>query len=75
MGNRCKRGYNVEVLRSNAGYYIGTLDEEGFPNCRLSEEYYKTSEKAEKALENRMFTERESEEIMFCNGTTRYCVI
>lgn len=38
----CVKGYNLEILRSNAGYYIGTLDEENMPNCRMTEGYAKT---------------------------------
>ena len=33
---KCRKGYYVEVLRSPAGLYIGTKDEEGLPNCRIS---------------------------------------
>ncbi len=76
MKNKCKQGLEVQVLHSAAGYYIGTVDEEdGFPNCRLSVEYYKTRELAQSALDNRTFIERESEEIMFCNGSFRKCLI
>ena len=40
----------LEVLPSAAGYYIGTLDEEGMPYSRESEEYWKTRGAAEAAL-------------------------
>jgi hypothetical protein len=33
---KCKKGYVVEILKTPAGYYIGTKDEEGLPNCRIS---------------------------------------
>lgn len=32
----CKKGYDVRVLSSRAGWYVGTLDEEGMPKCRIS---------------------------------------
>lgn len=34
---KCAAGLEVKVLKSNAGYYIGTLTKEGYPNCRLSD--------------------------------------
>lgn len=45
----CKCGLKVEVLRSAAGWYIGTRTEEGFPNCRMTD-YFATKELAEKVL-------------------------
>jgi hypothetical protein len=39
----------VVVLQSNAGYYLGTMDDEGEQISRESE-YFKTQEPAEKAL-------------------------
>lgn len=39
----------VLILHSAAGYYIGTLTEEGFPNDRFSG-YYPTKELAEADL-------------------------
>ena len=66
---KCIKGFEVKVLRSAAGYYIGTLDEEGFPYCRVSKEYYSTQEDAEKALADKSFTERtHCVEVEFCNG-------
>lgn len=32
---KCKHGFEVTVLRSEAGYYIGTL-EDGAPSCRIT---------------------------------------
>jgi hypothetical protein len=40
----------LEVLPSAAGYYLGTLDHDGMPYSRESEEYWKTREEAEAAL-------------------------
>ncbi|HGO9469077.1 TPA: hypothetical protein RG919_005470 [Pseudomonas aeruginosa] len=39
----------LQVLMSNAGFYIGTLDEEG-PASRESVEYYPSRELAQQAL-------------------------
>lgn len=43
IGATCARGYSMEVLSSNAGYYVGTTDDIGLPNCRVSE-YFKSQE-------------------------------
>lgn len=45
------------VLRSGAGFYIGTIDDEG-PVSRESEEYYSSEDKADKALMEGSFTQR-----------------
>jgi hypothetical protein len=48
----CGKAMEIRVLRSAAGYYIGTRCEEcGCPNSRESG-YYKTSEAAAKDLKN-----------------------
>ncbi|WP_018608174.1 hypothetical protein [Uliginosibacterium gangwonense] len=47
----------VRVMESNAGFYIGTSDEEG-PYSRESSEYWKTRKAAEDALTNRNWTQR-----------------
>lgn len=44
---KCKKGYEVRKLKSPAGWYIGTLDEEGYPNCRISTCYAKDEESAQ----------------------------
>lgn len=46
----CKKILPLSVLKSNAGYYIGTLDEDGMPCSRESNEYYRTEEDAQKAF-------------------------
>ncbi|HBN8580769.1 hypothetical protein [Pseudomonas aeruginosa] len=43
----------LQVLMSNAGFYIGTLDEEG-PASRESVEYYPSRGLAQQALDNGM---------------------
>lgn len=65
---KCKKGYELKVLSGNlAGYYIGTVDEEG-PYYRLSEEYYKSRDIAQQALDTRAFTVRNAMEVAFCSG-------
>ena len=64
----CRKGYELKVLiGSMAGYYIGTEDAEG-PYCRLSEEYYKSRQLAQQALDTRAFTVRNAVEVVFCNA-------
>lgn len=48
----------LQVLRSGAGYYIGTQNEEG-PVSRESVEYYATHSQAERALEQGTWSQRE----------------
>ena len=44
--------FDIEVLMSGAGYYIGMLDpEDGAPYCRLSTAYWATHEEAQRALD------------------------
>ena len=42
--------YLIEVLRSAAGYYIGQVDEDGFPFSRLSASYFATRGAANDAM-------------------------
>ena len=51
--------YPLKVLRSAAGYYIGTQDETGMPVSRESREYYPTYDDADQALQNRTWTQRQ----------------
>lgn len=39
---KCRRGYEIMPLKSAAGYYLGTVDGKGFPNCRISRSYAET---------------------------------
>lgn len=64
VGRKCRKGYIVQVIRSCAGYYLGTIDEDGFPNCRCSSGYAKTAKLAEEILS----CDRVSEETLYCNG-------
>lgn len=47
----------VTVLKSAAGFYLGTADEEG-PCSRESLEYFQTRERAEQALATGQWTQR-----------------
>jgi hypothetical protein len=63
----CINGYKLEVLSSAAGYYIGTLEDNRIPMCRISAGYYKSYEEVQEALEENTFTRRNSVEIAFCS--------
>lgn len=67
---KCVKGLVVEPQRSAAGYYMGTVDEEGFPNCRISNGYAKTREGAAKLLLDR----QNADENRFCSGGCGCCV-
>lgn len=64
---KCIKGYEVGPQRSAAGYYMGTVDEDGLPNCRISTEYAKTAEQAKELPLNR----QNCDENRFCNGCGR----
>lgn len=59
----CRKGYEIKALKSGAGYYLGTVDEDGLPYCRISIEYAKTEEEAKKLLCDRTY----AMEVQFCN--------
>lgn len=48
----------LQVLQSGRGYYIGTMNDEG-PISRESEEYFRTHDKALKALQDDAWTQRQ----------------
>jgi hypothetical protein len=50
----------IRVLQSNAGYYIGTADDDSGPVSRESLEYFRTKEMAEDALKTRCWTQRQT---------------
>lgn len=50
--------FPLQVCKSAAGHYIGTLSEDGEPYTRESKEYWKSPEKAETALRTRSWTQR-----------------
>lgn len=65
MNLMCKKGYPVKPCKSAAGWYMGTTDDEGYPNCRISTGYAATPELAEKLPCDRQTNCMENE---FCNG-------
>lgn len=67
---KCVKNLEVKPLKSAAGWYMGTVTEEGMPNCRITTMYYNTPEEAEKSL----FADyRYCSENSFCSGG-RVCV-
>jgi hypothetical protein len=48
----------LEVLKSAAGFYIGTFDPKEGPFSRESEEYFPSEEAAREALVNGAWTQR-----------------
>ena len=59
----CRRGYEIKPMKSAAGWYLGTRDKDGFPNCRLSD-YARTEEEAYELPLIRQFAEENS----YCNS-------
>lgn len=58
----CRRGYEIKPMVSAAGWYLGTRDKDGFPNCRVSG-YAKTKEECYELP----FTREFAEENAYCN--------
>ncbi|MEM9030486.1 MAG: hypothetical protein AAGC70_19170 [Pseudomonadota bacterium] len=48
----------LQILKSAAGYYIGTLDEDGLPFTRESACYWDTRNAAETALQRGVFPQK-----------------
>jgi len=55
----CNKRLEICVLKSNAGYYIGTADEDG-PCSRESVEYWRKHDQAASALETGDWTQKEA---------------
>lgn len=53
----CKTELPLSILKSNAGYYIGTHSEDG-PVSRESMEYWRSKAAAEQALEKGEWTQK-----------------
>ena len=62
---KCIKGYEIQACRSACGWYMGTLDEDGCPNCRISTQYANTAEDAERLVLDRQVDCIENE---WCNG-------
>lgn len=54
----CNRELPLQVMKTNAGYYIGTCSDEG-PCSRESAEYWRHHSDAQEALDNGTFTQRD----------------
>lgn len=54
----CGMRLPLQILQSNAGFYIGTASEDLGPVSRESDEYWPTHEDAQKALDARSWTQR-----------------
>lgn len=50
--------YPLRICQSGAGYYIGRVDEDGFPYSRESVEYFETLEQVSTAFEMGSWTQR-----------------
>lgn len=61
---KCRKGFEIKPCKSAAGWYMGTLDEMGRPNCRLSTRYAATAEEAAKLPLDRDY----AMEVDFCNN-------
>lgn len=59
---KCRCGYEIKAYKSPAGWYLGTHDNEGYPQCRISG-YAKTEEDAYNLPLIREF----ADENAFCN--------
>jgi len=55
----CGNRRPVEIMRSAAGFYIGTTTDEGLPLSRESVEYWEDEDQALTALEKGAWTQRE----------------
>ena len=61
---KCIKGYEIEPMKSAAGWYMGTRTEDGCPNCRVTSKYYRT---ADEAIDNMKKDYRYAEENNFCS--------
>lgn len=52
------KAFPLEVCKSAAGFYIGTLNEEGEPFTRESREYWPKRELAETAFSKGLWTQK-----------------
>ena len=61
---KCVNGYEIQPMKSAAGWYMGTRTKEGYPNCRMTDKYYLT---ADEAMDNMKTDYRYCEENNFCS--------
>lgn len=60
---KCKKGLEIKCYKSAAGYYLGTYEIDGCPNCRISG-YFKEPVEPRVHLLNRI----DAMENQFCHG-------
>lgn len=65
----CKKGYQVQLLKCPMGYYLGTVDPEIGPNCRISSGYACTAEEVCALRPDR----EGAAENLFCSGGSGCC--
>ena len=67
---KCIRGHIIEILKSDCGYYVGTLDpKNGIPYCRISD-----YEKEQQLIEHfNVYRMANASENIHCNGAC-HCV-
>ena len=58
LAKECGDRFPLQVMRSNAGHYIGT-SQNGMPYTRESVEYYPTQSDAEDALRDGAWTQKQ----------------
>ena len=61
---KCVKGYEIQPMKSAAGWYMGTRTEEGYPQCRITTNYYRT---ADEALNKMRDDYRHCEENNYCS--------
>ena len=66
----CNKGFDIKVLKSNTGCYIGTLDHDGSPYCRLTD-YFESERAAQAALDSGNAVIRKAAEIGYCSKNNR----
>ena len=62
---KCRKGFEIKPMKSAAGWYMGTKNLEGYPNCRISRNYADTEAEALKLPLDRQTGCIENE---FCNN-------
>lgn len=61
---KCIKGFDVQVLHSPNGFYMGAVDCDGNPICRLSSKHERSREKAKSLVLDR----QGDKENIQCNG-------
>lgn len=63
-GVRCIKGYEITAMSGGCGWYLGTYDEDGYPNCCITTGHAKTMADAK----NLPLDRQRATENVFCNG-------